>query len=175
MHIFLLGVMGVGKSTVGRALSNDLGWRFVDSDAAIEAREGKSVADIFASQGEPAFRDMETHFLESLRTEPTPCVVATGGGMVVREGNRLLMAQQGYLVLLEATLATLESRLAGEIGKRPLLSAGDWRARLKTLRDSRQALYHPITIRIPTDHKEVPEIVAAIKESLPSCCASDTP
>src|SRR5688572_15249289 len=100
-NIILTGFMGTGKSTVGRRLARRLGWTFVDTDELIEQREGRSIPDIFAQDGEPAFRDLETELARDLANSKNQ-VIATGGGMVLREENLRALEQAGAVVLLEA-------------------------------------------------------------------------
>jgi len=114
--IYLAGFMGSGKSTVGRALADALGWRFVDLDEEIERREGMPVAEIFDKRGEPAFREMEARALrEQVRAIEggRPHVVALGGGAFVQEENFAVLSNNGVTVWLDCPFETVERRLAG--------------------------------------------------------------
>jgi shikimate kinase len=120
--IFLVGFMGSGKSTVGRALAQELGWTFADLDEDIEKREGMSISQIFDTRGEAEFRNAETAALrERVRAVEggRPCVIALGGGAFLREENFLMVSNNGVSVWLDCSFSTVERRLAG-YGHRPL-------------------------------------------------------
>jgi 5-deoxy-5-amino-3-dehydroquinate synthase len=134
----LIGLPGVGKSSIGRAVAADLGRPFVDLDARIEASAGRPIAQIFAERGEAGFRQLETDALaEAISSRPSP-VVAGGGGLVVIEANRALL-DQAEVVWLDAPHEVLVQRLPDD-GQRPLL-AGDPEARLRQLRHQRLPHY----------------------------------
>jgi shikimate kinase len=121
--IFLTGLMGSGKTTVGKMLAASLGWRFVDTDQMVARRAGKSIPKIFASQGEKAFRSLETRALGSIRGDKT--VVATGGGIVLSPKNRAWMRRHGIVIYLAASVRRIAARLsAGQLATRPLLKSG---------------------------------------------------
>jgi shikimate kinase len=120
--IFLVGFMGSGKSTVGRALAEELGWEFVDLDEHIEKREGTPITEIFETRGETGFRLCETAALrERIRSVEggRPCVVALGGGAFLNEENFQMVSNNGVSNWLDCPFATVERRLAGH-GHRPL-------------------------------------------------------
>jgi shikimate kinase len=120
--IFLVGFMGSGKSTVGRALAEELGWEFVDLDEHIEKREGMPITQIFDARGEAAFRECETSALrERVRSVGggRPCVLALGGGTFLSEENFEMISNNGVSVWLDCPFATVERRLAGH-DHRPL-------------------------------------------------------
>jgi shikimate kinase len=120
--IFLVGFMGSGKSTVGRALAQELGWTFADLDEDIEKREGMSISQIFDTRGEAEFRNAETAALrERVRAVEggRPCVIALGGGAFLSEENLLMVSNNGVSVWLDCSFSTVERRLAG-YGHRPL-------------------------------------------------------
>ncbi len=153
--------MGSGKSSVGRALALLLSWSFVDLDAEIEREQGRRIREIFAGDGEPRFREMETAKLRSvLATGPRPYVLATGGGTYVQEGNAQLLHDQGALVVfLDASPETLMSRCCpdgGEHGVRPL--AQDREAFIR-LYEQRLPLYRRAGLTVDSDMKS-PEAVA---------------
>ncbi len=120
-HLVLVGLMGVGKTTVGRHLSERLGWTLVDSDAQVEARTGRTVREIFEQDGEPAFRVLETEALRDALDAPGPTIVAAAGGVVLAEANRELLERPDVTVVwLRAAPQLLVARAAtGE--HRPLL------------------------------------------------------
>lgn len=159
-NIFLTGFMGAGKSTVGRRLARRLGYRFADLDQLIVAREGRSIPEIFAAQGEPYFRDCETAVLaEQKAAECT--VFATGGGVVGREENRRLMKQTGRVVYLRAGWQTLERRLSRGSG-RPLADPTSGWEPIRRLWESRLPWYEEADVIIDTDHARVDAVVRDI-------------
>jgi len=120
--IFLVGFMGSGKSTVGRALAEELGWGFADLDEDIEKREGMPVSQIFETRGEAGFRQAETAALqERVRSieRGQPCVIALGGGAFLSEENFKMVSNNGVSVWLDCPFSTVERRLEGN-GQRPL-------------------------------------------------------
>lgn len=118
-HVFVIGFMGAGKSTVGPLLARELGLPFVDADAEIERREGRSVSDVFVADGEAAFRDLEREEIARLAAGPA-AVVACGGGAVTVAENREAMRCAGTVVLLDVTAQEAVARVASA-GTRPLL------------------------------------------------------
>lgn len=118
--IFLVGMMGAGKTTVGRALAQRLGWPFLDSDAQVEAATGMTVPEIFSARGEEAFRAEESTVLSEACHRSSPAVVAVAGGAVLDAGNRALLARSGLVIWLRAKLDTLIRRV-GDGSGRPLL------------------------------------------------------
>lgn len=141
-NIFLVGLMAVGKSTVGRALADALDVPFFDSDHEIEARAGAEIAWIFDVEGEPGFRDREEQVIDDL-SQMQGVVVATGGGAIKRDVNRQRMAARGIVVHLDCPLKKLLARTAND-KRRPLLQ-GDNRAQvLEDLMRERGPLYSEI-------------------------------
>lgn len=135
----LIGMMGSGKSTAGFWLAQSEGLRFVDLDAAIEERRGRSVPEIFEADGEDGFRDMEQSELAACLASPQPMVVACGGGAVLRADNRALLRDRAWVCWLRATVETLVQRVrAGE--NRPLLG-DDPVADLTAISAARAGLY----------------------------------
>jgi shikimate kinase len=121
MIVFLLGFMGSGKSTIGKKLSNRIKLNFVDLDSAIESKEGRSVGEIFAKEGEDYFRNVEAEVLRSLLTE-AGSIIACGGGTPCFKGNLDFMNKTGTTVYLEMSPAALKSRLFDSRQTRPLIS-----------------------------------------------------
>lgn len=155
--IALVGLSGAGKSTVGRLLAGRLGWELHDTDALVERRSGRRIAAIFAEDGEARFRDLEAEVLRSALAA-SPCVVSTGGGIVLRGENRELLRRQAFVVWLDAPTDTLVARLQAHDEERPLLAA-DPRARLEALRAERYALYAEIAdLVVPTGGRDVAAI-----------------
>ena len=159
--IFLIGFMGSGKTKVGRVLAGKLGAVYLDTDEMIEEREGISISRIFEQYGEPYFRDLETQVLEDLPgiLPEKPVVISVGGGLPVREENRMRMRRIGMVVFLTAREETLVGRLSGS-RKRPLLQGADLRERIRSLSAVRLDLYlDAADWEVATDGK-TPEAIA---------------
>jgi shikimate kinase len=137
--IALVGLSGAGKSTVGLALADQLGRPLADTDALVASATGRSIAELFAAEGEAAFREREALALAVALAGP-PCVLATGGGIVLRPSNRELLHAHAFVVWLDAPDAVILARLAEHAERRPLLEA-DPAARLAALRQERTRLY----------------------------------
>ena len=114
MNLVLIGYRATGKTTLARQLAQRLGWDWIDADVEIEHRAGKSIARIFAEQGEPAFRDLEAEVIADLCGRPTRLVVAAGGGAPLREESRRAMRKSGQVVWLTATPETILARMTGD-------------------------------------------------------------
>ena len=140
--IALVGMPGGGKSTVGRQLAKRLDWRFADSDALIEKRLGCSIREFFASQGEDAFRDVEESVIDE-STSGDHLVLATGGGAVLREHNRLALKSRCHVVYLRSSPEELFRRLRND-ATRPLLQVPDPLGRLRELFDQRDPFYREV-------------------------------
>ena len=137
--IVLIGLTGSGKSTVGRALARRLGRGWVDSDQAIEARLGCTIATYFAERGEAAFRDVEESVIDEL-SQRSGLVLSTGGGVVLRQPNRQRLRDRGTVIYLRASPEQLARRLRHDT-KRPLLQGGDPLQKLRSLHAERDPLY----------------------------------
>lgn len=160
-HLFLIGFMGSGKSTVAAALSEALSLSLLDSDACISEALGESIASFFARAGEEAFRERETAFLKGLQ-ESEPCLISCGGGMALRSENRALMRELGGVIYLTATPDTVFARLAADT-TRPLLAGKKSITDIAALMDARAASYEDAaTIRIATDGLSPEEIVSEL-------------
>lgn len=138
-NVFLVGMMGAGKTTVGKVLARRLGREFVDCDREILERTGVPIATIFEIEGEAGFRRRESAVLAELARRPG-VVVATGGGAVISEENRRVMRESGTVVYLHASLDHLYERTRRD-SVRPLLAKGDRRATLAELLSTRDPLY----------------------------------
>lgn len=138
-RILLIGMMGAGKTTVGRALGQRFGWPYLDSDEEVRRRTGRTVPQLFAEQGEAAFRAEEAAALAEACTSAHPVVVSVAGGAVLDPSNRELLARSGTVVWLRASLSTLSQRV-GDGRTRPLLG-GDPAAALARLYPERARLY----------------------------------
>ena len=146
--IVLVGLMGAGKSCVGRRVAQRLGIPFVDADAEVEAAAGCSIADIFEQYGEEAFRDGERRVIARLLDGP-PSVLATGGGAFIDEETRNLILEKGVSVWLRADPETLVARTSGRT-HRPLLNTGDPEKTLADLIDTRYPVYSMADIVVDT-------------------------
>jgi shikimate kinase len=138
-NIFLVGMMGAGKTTIGKALAARLKRKFIDTDRILVERTGVPVATIFEIEGEEGFRKRESAVLQELVEEPD-CIVATGGGAVLREENRRLLRERGTVIYLRARPEHLWERIRHDTG-RPLLATADPRKTLETLLLAREPLY----------------------------------
>lgn len=141
-RIFLVGLMGCGKSTIGRLLAREFGLDFVDSDQEIESRNGVSVATIFELEGEAGFRARERRVIEAL-TDKDHVVLATGGGAVIDPDNRRDLASRGFVIYLHAKPENLFVRLRND-RSRPLLQTADPRGRLAQLYRERDPWYREV-------------------------------
>ena len=166
-RIFLVGPMGAGKTTVGRALAAELSTCFFDSDSEIEGRAGVDIPWIFEVEGESGFREREHRILSSL-CEEAPAVIATGGGAVVTEANRVLMAESGFVVYLEATIKE-QVRRTKKDEKRPLLAGKNRQEVLAELMKTREPLYMEVAdLVLPTAGRNARELAQEIIEALPA-------
>lgn len=143
LRLALVGLPGCGKSTIGRQLARRLALEFVDSDSEIEKRLGMSIRQYFETQGETAFRDVEQQVLQQLCSNRASFVLATGGGIVLREANRRLLRDRMRVVYLHASVNDLWRRLRNDV-KRPLLQGDDALERLKSLAREREPLYREV-------------------------------
>lgn len=139
-HIILIGFMGAGKTTVGKRLAVGLNAEFLDTDSCIEKKAGMAVSQIFETQGEEAFRAMETQMLRELLSYEEGCVISCGGGLPLREENALLLKRLGTVVYLEVSAATVQTRLSGDT-TRPLLQGTDAAKRIEKLLLERRERY----------------------------------
>jgi shikimate kinase len=164
--IVLTGFMGSGKSEVGRRLARRLGRAFVDTDELIEARAGKSVASIFAEDGEAAFRRFEREAVVEA-TRRGDAVVALGGGAVLDPDNVAALRAAGIVICLTARPDTILTRVGRGL-ERPLLAGGDPRATITRLLVERKAAYDAAADwTVDTSDSSVDEVVEDIRESLP--------
>lgn len=159
-HIFLTGFMGAGKSSVGRLVAEALRRPFVDLDVEIERREGATIPELFSSLGEEGFRHAEHEALAS-RADTEPSVVATGGGVVMREDNRRLLRETGIVVYLAVTPEEAVSRIGGAEG-RPLLAGGGVDTARRILAERLPVYEGTADIVVDTDGLAVEEVVARV-------------
>jgi len=173
-RIVLIGFMGAGKTTVGRALAQRLRWRFLDLDDLIEQREQRTVAEIFSGPGEAEFRRAEHAALRDLLQESAPAgdlVLALGGGAFVQPHNRDLLEQNGALtILLEAPLEELRRRCRSERKERPLARQ---ETKFAELFAARQSGYQHARFRVQTAGKPVEQVAAEIEQLLKAVIHSE--
>ena len=165
-RLTLVGFRGTGKTTVASAVASRLACDWQDADVAFERQAGITVAEFFASHGEPAFRDRETELLSRLLAT-CDGVLATGGGVVVREANRRLLVERGRpIVWLDATPESVRRRLEADPAtavRRPSLTGGDPFDEVERLLREREPLYAEVAdLRIDTSHVSPQEVVDRI-------------
>jgi shikimate kinase len=166
LNLYLVGMMGAGKSAVGRPLAQSLGYRFLDADDAIEQVAGRTIPEIFASDGEAGFRDLETAVLGQIAGWHS-LVVATGGGAVTRPENWGHL-RQGLVVWLDAPAELLLHRLSRDPTPRPLMQAEDRAARLQSLLEQRRPLYAQADLRVTQSGEAVEQVASAVLDAIPS-------
>jgi shikimate kinase len=161
----LVGMPGSGKSTVGRQLARKLGVGFVDTDQVIELRIACSIREFFEREGEQAFRDMETQVIDDMTR--TGCgVLATGGGAVLREANRVILRERTHVIYLRVTPDELFRRLRHDT-QRPLLQVDDPKAKLTELFEQRDPSYQAAAhYVIETSRPRIPTMVTMIMSQL---------
>ena len=162
--IVLVGLMGVGKTTVGRRLAVRLGLSFVDADNEIEVAAGLSIAEIFARFGEAHFRDGERRVIARL-IDGTPKIIATGGGAFMNEATRALILERATAVWLDADIGTLAARVSRR-DNRPLLHGKDARAVLGKLAAVRNPVYALAPVHVRSESHPHDSTVDAILEKL---------
>lgn len=168
-NVVLIGMMGSGKTSVGRLLADWLGVRLHDIDATIEYEAGCGIPEIFERRGEAHFRELEREAI-ARAVRGRPCVIATGGGAFVDPGNRRALKAGGIVIYLRASAERLAERVR-RTRKRPLLRDADPLARIRELLAEREAAYREADHVIDTDALRVDEVVARILD-LPSVRAA---
>ena len=163
--VFLVGMMGAGKTSVGRLLAQRLGKRFIDADQEIEARCGVSIPVIFEIEGEAGFRQRERQVIDELTMLPD-IVLATGGGAVLSEESRVRLHQRGLVIYLKASAAEIWHRTRRDRG-RPLLATSDPQQRIIDLLAAREPLYAETAhVAIESTHESVRSMVARLIDAL---------
>ncbi len=157
VNLYLVGFMGTGKTTIGRIVAHRLGFGLLDSDHEIERRQGKTIPQIFATDGEPAFREMEREFIHGGHPEKRT-VVACGGGLVVQPGMSAALRERGVVICLHASLETILRRTSTN-KNRPLLDVDDPMERIRTLYAVREPIYNQAGTVILTDGRPMLDIV----------------
>jgi len=164
MNILLTGFMGAGKTTIGRKLAKLLEYSFIDTDTEIEEDQGCSVNEIFKYGGEECFRDMETRLLKKLMNVQNS-VIATGGGIVLREQNQVILQKIGKRVYLKVPQAELLQRLKND-RKRPLLKEKNPESVLNKMFEERSLLYEKAECIMDTGHQSPQNIASEIIRKL---------
>ena len=165
-NIILIGPMGSGKSTIGNIIARRLHREFEDSDHFIEERTGVDIARIFDVEGEQGFRDRESNALKEL-LGVNGRVIATGGGSILREENRQLLKQKGYIIFLDTSVNQQMHRLRRD-KKRPLLQTDNPRERLETLLAERRPIYLDLAdLAVKTDKRVARRLATDIIDQLP--------
>jgi shikimate kinase len=160
--IVLIGFMGSGKTTVGKWIAENQGYIFVDTDELIEAKEGRTINEIFATDGEEYFRNLETQVIGGLAEDDRKLVISVGGGLPVRDENRKLMRRAGRVVYLNTGVDELERRLKGDT-TRPLLAGSDLRKKITDLMEKRESLYFDAAdVVVDTENRTFEEIYNSI-------------
>lgn len=171
--IVLVGMMGCGKSAIGKMLANSLGLDFKDADSEIELAAGRSVADIFSEYGEPEFRRLEERVIARL-LEEGPMVLALGGGAFLNADTRRTIEKLGLSIWLKADLETLLERVMRKPGKRPLLKQGDPRETLTRLLKEREPEYAKAEIEVLSRGGSKSDMRNLVLEKLDDGLASQT-
>lgn len=165
-NIILIGYMGSGKSTVGRKAAKAVEYNFLDTDALIEKEEGMTISKLFEEKGEPYFREKETETIRRLIAEPKGKIIATGGGLPMKEGNAELLKELGTVIYLKAETDTLLKRLSGDT-TRPLLQNGELREKIETMLAIRGPVYESCAdVVLQTDTMSFYEIICQIEKIL---------
>ncbi len=163
--MFLVGFMGAGKTSVGRTLAQQLGWRFIDLDCRIEARAGRTIAEIFRQSGESAFRRLETEALRRLLDElkhGAAAIVALGGGAIAQLENAALLTKFGARVLfLDAPVEELRRRCEHVAAARPLFADEN---QFRQLYEARRRGYMAAGLRVETAGKTVAQVATEIRQ-----------
>lgn len=164
-HVVLIGMMGAGKTTVGRVVAQRLGRPFHDSDEAVEARTGRTVAELFAEGGEQAFRAVEAEVLRDLLAAEEPAVIAAAGGTVLDAGNRAALRDAGTVVWLRAEPVLLAERV--RTGDHRPLVAEDPDGVVARLAEERSSLYQQTAhVVVDVDRLEAGEVAEQVIAAL---------
>lgn len=166
--ISIIGLMGVGKSTLGAKLAERLGFYFVDSDEEIEDNQRKTIPEIFASNGEKYFREVERNIIAEIIKRDEPMVISLGGGAFVDEKTRKALLEKTFVIWLKAPIDVIMHRI-GNKQNRPLLNNSDKRKTLQDLLDSREEIYATADLEIDAcegNHDFLIEKIIRVRESI---------
>ena len=162
--VVLIGMMGAGKTGVGRALAETLGYEFVDTDKMVEKNTGKKIRRIFEDEGEARFREYEIEAIASLKGA-TGKVIATGGGAFQAQENRIVFNNIGLTVYLKASARELFARIKNDTS-RPLLHTADPKAEIARLLEEREHNYESAVVVVDTEDLSVEEVVDHLIDEL---------
>lgn len=166
MNIYLIGMMGAGKTTIGKRLAAEMEYRFFDTDTLVEKVTQKSINQIFAEAGEKVFRELETEVLGQLCAY-NKSVVATGGGIVLKPENWGYL-RHGLIIWLDTPIQVIYQRLVKN-DTRPLLKQGDLLSKITQISQERQKFYQEADLQINSQAEQNPEVIAAqILELIPT-------
>jgi len=168
-NLALVGFMGSGKSTVGHLVAGRLGFQFVDTDKLIESQAHKSIAEIFAQDGESVFREHERQVVTGLASL-TKTVISTGGGLVANAENLASLKQHALVVCLWATADTIWERVHHQ-SHRPLLRVPNPREKIRQLLLEREPFYAQADVMIRTDDRPIREVVQHVLQQFHLACA----
>lgn len=171
--VALIGMMGSGKTTIGKSLAKKLAWQFVDTDIVIQAKTGQTIPQIFEEHGEDSFREFEEQTLKEMIADHEPKVIATGGGIVKSFKNLNLLKGRTHLIWLKAEPEILYERIK-EDTNRPLLQNSNPLQTLKSLYDSRKDLYAQAHVAIQTEPADLNRVLNDILSALSSLENQDT-
>lgn len=163
-HLYLTGLMGSGKTTVGELAARKYGRKFIDLDQLIEYGTQTKITDIFEKYGENTFRNIETKVLENL-PEDEYLIVATGGGTIIREENREIMKDKGAIVWIDVPIPQLAKRLKGDT-QRPLLMNTDVTKKLEQIMEERGDFYKDCTIHVDAENLTPLQVVLELHKVL---------
>ena len=165
-RIYLIGLPGVGKTTLGQRIADFLGLSFIDLDCLLHEEVGMSVSDIFATYGEPHFRDMESQMLATIAKKPCDAIIATGGGIILREENRSCLRESGTVVYLNRSPESILKNI--DVEGRPLLAKNPMR--LFELSKERGAIYSecchisvPLPCSVDESLKQLQEVLSDLE------------
>lgn len=160
VNLALIGFMGTGKSSVGRLVAEQLRFEFLDTDELIETRAGKSITEIFAQNGEPAFRELEHRLVAELATR-TRTVIATGGGLPVNPANLESLKQHALVICLWASPEKVFERVHNQT-HRPLLHEPDPRAKIRALLADREPFYRQADVLLNSEFRSIREVAQQV-------------
>ena len=170
-NLYLVGMMGSGKSSSGRPLAQQLGYGFVDADNVIEEVAGRSIPDLFEQEGEEGFRALESQVLQAIGQRHS-LVVATGGGVVTRPQNWGVL-HQGIVIWLDPARETLMRRLTDDSTPRPLLACPDPEEALQRLLEQRRPLYAEADLQVPIGDQSAETVASLVLERIPTILRTD--
>ncbi len=165
-HIYLIGFMGTGKSTVGRALAGSLGRRLIDTDDMIVSRDGRDIPTIFAEDKEAFFRELERRVMADIAAMDEPAVVSCGGGVVLSDENIDSMKSSGKVIWLTASENEIYRRVESDTN-RPLLAGKKTPEDIKNMMEGRRPRYEKAAdITVDTENRTIADIEKMIKEEI---------